>query len=79
MKTYFAICILLTLSATQLYADNVTSPAPSSAQSEDLKNCAFVTHNCELCVLDDNGKVVCSSVGTACVPKVKRCLVKKPG
>ena len=77
MKKLFALSILLPLSATQLHAYDITLSEASSSQAEDLKNCAFVTNDCELCVVEANGKVVCSSVGIACVPKMKRCLVKK--
>lgn len=77
MKKMFALLILLPLSATQLYADGIRAPQPTSTLAADLRNCAIVTNDCELCLVQDSGKVVCSSVGIACVPKMKRCLVKK--
>jgi hypothetical protein len=77
MKRLFLLCILLPHFATDLYAGDVTVPEPSSSTPHDLKNCAFVTNNCELCMVKADGTVVGSSVGIACVPTVKRCLVKK--
>ena len=77
MKKLFVLFILLPLSATQLYADDITVPEISISQAADLRNRAFVTNDCELCKVQANGKVVCSSVGIACVPTAKRCLVEK--
>jgi len=41
---------------------------------EELKNCIFVTHNCELCWVEKHGNVLCSSVGIACQPTKWNCL-----
>ena len=38
------------------------------------RDCAFVTHNCEICVVEE-GKASCSSVGIACVPMQWSCLI----
>ena len=40
-----------------------------------LKNCALVTHNCELCSVGQGGHLSCSNAGIACVPTEWRCLV----
>ena len=42
--------------------------------ADGLKNCAFVTHDCELCIITENDNVICSSAGFACEPKTWRCL-----
>jgi hypothetical protein len=42
------------------------------------KDCAFATHNCEVCVVED-GKAICSSVGIACVPVQWSCLIPTEG
>lgn len=43
-------------------------------ESSVLKNCSFITNNCEVCSVDQSGKVSCSSVGIACQPTVWGCL-----
>ena len=52
---------------------NVNSEA-KSPDDDALKNCAFVTNDCELCTLAENDKVFCSSVGIACEPTNWTCL-----
>ena len=49
------------------------------SQDDSLKNCAFVTNNCELCSVEPDGKVSCSSVGIACEPTIWRCLNNNVG
>lgn len=51
-----------------------TNSSIEISESDALKNCAFVTNNCELCSTDGTGKIYCSSVGIACQPTKWDCL-----
>lgn len=42
-------------------------------------NCNFITNDCEICSVDDQGKVACSTQGIACTPTRHWCLVDKDG
>jgi hypothetical protein len=58
-------------------ADLITKDAVPTATPAALENCAFITNNCETCVVDVAGKPSCSSVGIACVVTEKTCLIEK--
>jgi hypothetical protein len=57
-------------------ADLITKDAVPAATLAEPENCAFVTNNCETCVVDAAGKPSCSSVGIACVVTEKTCLIE---
>lgn len=46
-----------------------------TSQDESVKNCGFVTHDCEVCSVGTDGTVICSSIGFACQPARWYCLV----
>lgn len=80
MRAGFTIAILALVwsSGTALAADVVTSePAKLSVPvvGDDLKNCAFITHDCEVCTIAADGKSSCSSTGIACTPTKRTCLI----
>jgi hypothetical protein len=66
----------LFLAAPLALAADVTPLTVSATSPKDqaLKTCKFVTHDCEVCSADKDGKVACTSVGLACVPTKWRCL-----
>lgn len=61
------------MTGTKLEGDNTRIP-----KVELPKDCAFATHNCEICVVEE-GKASCSSVGIACVPVRWSCLIPVEG
>ena len=68
---------ILVLGSQFALADDSQPNANNSteiAQNDAMKNCAFVTNNCELCSIDGTGKILCSSVGIACQPTNWSCL-----
>ena len=73
------LCSLLAPHAQFASAED-NQPATSAGNETEmpsadaLKNCAFVTHDCELCIITENHDVICSSAGFACGPKTWRCL-----
>lgn len=83
--TKHLICLigaLLFLAAAPVvgFAEDVpakSEPAlpPYAEQINALKNCKFITHNCELCYVAKNGNVACSSAGIACEPTHWSCLL----
>lgn len=54
-----------------------TYPDFNSAKSAGAKNaarqCMLMSHDCEICALDENDQLVCSSPGIACQPNEWRC------
>ncbi len=67
----------LGFSSIALAADMPKREPATPASSSGLEDCAFITNNCETCVVDAEGKAACSSAGIACVPTEKTCLIKK--
>jgi hypothetical protein len=69
------LAVLFLAAPLAIAADLVPHPATSpSPKNPALKACKFVTHDCEVCSVDKDGKVACTSAGLACVPKTWRCL-----
>ena len=75
---------MLTVSLLTVYPEaslpgNASSVASLNGGNENPEsaggNCAFITHDCELCTPAPDGKVVCSSVGIACQATAWRCLM----
>ncbi len=71
MKHLAATVLSIGLISVPVFAADI----PAAPEPENVKNCKFVTNDCEVCVVEASGKVVCSSVGTACLPTRKWCLV----
>jgi hypothetical protein len=75
------VCMLLALALPSLGADAVppaepaTLSAPAPAADDELKNCAFITNDCEVCSVAADGKVSCTSTGIACTVTKRWCLV----
>jgi hypothetical protein len=75
MQMTRSMALLLMMSTA--HAADAPFPASPVPQPGDLETCAFVTTNCEACMIDADGKPVCSNVGIACVPTERRCLIPK--
>lgn len=73
LKHILAVCIV-TAAIPANAADLVTT---STTASEEFANCAFVTNDCEVCTVSEDGAPQCSSTGIACVPTAKTCLIPK--
>ncbi len=71
----------LVVAITSAAAADVIQPQPVTltepSAGSDLQNCAFITNDCEVCVVEQDGKPSCSSTGIACVPARRWCLIKK--
>jgi hypothetical protein len=79
----FVVASLLTFGSHFAFAADVAGEKMESdntrlPKAELPKDCAFATHNCEICVVED-GKTSCSSVGIACVPMRWSCLIPTEG
>lgn len=55
----------------------LATPAPPAAPAEngELKNCAFITNDCEVCTVEPDGRVSCTSQGIACTVTRRWCLI----
>lgn len=65
------------LAATEKTLRYDTYPDFDAAKSAGAKNaarqCLLMSHDCEVCALDENDQLVCSSPGIACQPNEWRC------
>jgi hypothetical protein len=79
MKVFGTILVALAVFASAVRASAADLPPPLQTPKPDqgLEACAFITNNCETCVVDAAGKPSCSSVGIACLVTEKTCLIKK--
>jgi hypothetical protein len=77
MRTFTPFVAIILCLFGQANAADIPQTPDHASQAEDVLNCAFVTTDCETCVVDATGKPTCSSTGIACAPKVKRCLIPK--
>jgi len=72
-------CLALATASPSLAADAVLPAEPATlsapAAGDDLKNCEFITTDCETCTVAADGKPSCSSTGIACTPTKRWCLV----
>ena len=48
-------------------------PPVEEPQPETPPSCLLMSHDCEVCALDEGDHVVCSSTGIACEPTERRC------
>lgn len=74
--TFFAqllLCAQLVL-AEEIQPAAITAGRTDIPKVERPKTSCFKIHNCEVCSMDANGEVWCSSVGIACQPTEWRCL-----
>jgi hypothetical protein len=56
-------------------ADVAPLAAPAPAENGELKNCAFITNDCEVCTVEPDGRVSCTSQGIACTVTRRWCLI----
>jgi hypothetical protein len=77
MKPLYILMFMIAGAPAVWAADLITKDAVPAATPAVLENCAFVTNNCETCVVDAAGQPSCSSVGIGCVVTEKSCLIKK--
>ena len=68
-----SFCSISLLTNKTAWAEETVPQVPAQS-SED---CAFMTHNCEMCSVDSDGKILCSTQFIACVPTKRWCLVLK--
>jgi hypothetical protein len=74
------LAIAILLFASPAFADDFTIKTYKSfaeLQADTTKKCELVSHDCEVCSVNEAKKITCSSVGTACEPKEWRCYEKK--
>ena len=70
------ICLAAVLAGS---VSALADDAPPQANAASLEGCQFITNDCEICVVDDAGKVGCSTQGIACTPTKRWCLIDKDG
>lgn len=72
---FFAIGLLVICPQLTLAGDVWPEANSQNGSDATLKNCAFITHDCELCSVAASGRMSCSSVGVACEATTWHCLV----
>lgn len=82
MKTASIIVLLFFLQSSPVRAEDgsytiKTYASFAALKADAAKSCELISHDCEVCAVSEDHKLVCSSVGTACEPKEWRCYEKK--
>jgi hypothetical protein len=77
MKVFRMVLVAVAVVTSALSAVAADLPLQEPKPDQDFEDCAFVTNDCESCVVDADGKPACSSSGIACVVKERSCLIKK--
>lgn len=83
-KASILLIALLSVHSPMANGEGVSPAAPRTeahdkGSDEASEDCNFKTHECELCSMDADGKVICSSVGIACEPTKWSCLKQVDG